>query len=160
MTFSRAHFSTLIKYIGISFITGAIAHGFFSGTRSLLTGVFGIICFIIGTILEEGKSIHWWTILTGAMLAIGIGAVTGWLQHFPDSPERSVWIIPVGYILSIYYFTKIHHHTLDKKQYTYIFYSSILTLILSIGIFVLIENTSITGHSHAETVETTDIHSN
>lgn len=47
MNFSRDHFTTLIKYIGISFITGAISHGVFSGTRSLLTGAFGVACFII-----------------------------------------------------------------------------------------------------------------
>jgi hypothetical protein len=95
MTFSRAHFSTLIKYIGISFITGAISHGFFSGTRSLVTGIFGIGCFMIGTMMEDDTSNTWRTLLAGAILAVGIGSVTGGLQHFPDSPERSLWIIPV-----------------------------------------------------------------
>ena len=53
MTFSRAHLSMLIKYIGISFITGAISHGAFSGTRSVLTGIFGIVFFVIGTMMEK-----------------------------------------------------------------------------------------------------------
>jgi uncharacterized membrane protein YqgA involved in biofilm formation len=74
--FSRSHFSTIIKYIGISFITGAIAHGFFSGTRQILTALFGIVCFIIGTAMEEEKS-NTKTILFSALLAIAIGAVTG-----------------------------------------------------------------------------------
>jgi hypothetical protein len=53
MSFSRSHFSTIIKYIGISFITGAISHGFFSGSRQIVTAIAGIVFFIIGSLLEE-----------------------------------------------------------------------------------------------------------
>lgn len=148
MTFSRAHFSTLIKYIGVSFITGAISHWFFSGTRSLLTGAFGIFCFIVWTLLEEDTTNTWKTIIAGAILAVGIGSVTGGLQHFPDSPERSVLIIPIGYVISVLFFASIHKYVLTKKEYLYISISSIFMLVLSVGIFFLIENTGITWHSH------------
>jgi hypothetical protein len=131
MTFSRSHFSTLIKYIGISFITGAISHGFFSGTRSLITGGFGILCFVIGTMLEDDASNTWKTILAGAILAVGIGSVTGGFQHFPDSPERSLWIIPFGYVISILFFGYIHHYKLGKKEYRYIILSSIVMLLMT-----------------------------
>ncbi len=147
MTFTRSHFSTLIKYIGISFITGAISHGFFSEFRSLITGVFGVICFMIGTYLEEdGGSMK--AILYGAILAIGIGSVTGWLQHFPDSPERSLLIIPIWYIISIFLFAKIHNYILKKAEYIYIAISSVVVLVGSVGIFFLIENMTIFWHSH------------
>jgi hypothetical protein len=74
--------------------------------------------------------------------------VTGGLQHFPDSPERSVLIIPIGYFISILFFASIHNFVLSKKEYLYISISSIFMIVLSIGIFFLIENTGITGHSH------------
>lgn len=157
MTFSRAHFSTLIKYIGISFITGAISHWFFSGTRSLLTGAFGIFCFIIWTLLEEDTTNTWQTIIAGTILAVGIGSVTGGLQHFPDSPERSVLIIPIGYIISVLFFASIHKYILTKKEYFYISISSIFMLVLSIGIFFLIENTGITWHSHDNVIQSEKI---
>ena len=38
----------LLKYSGISFISGAVNHGFFSGTRSLWTAAIGIVLFVLG----------------------------------------------------------------------------------------------------------------
>lgn len=148
MTFSRDHFTTLIKYIGISFITGAISHGAFSGTRSLLIGTLGVFCFIVWTLLEEDTTHTWKTIIASAILAIGIGAVTGGLQHFPDSPERSVIIIPIGYVISVLFFASIHKYVLAKKEYRYIGISSIIMLVLTVAVFFLIENTGIAWHSH------------
>ncbi len=140
MKFSRSHFSMLIKYIGVSFITGAISHGFFSGTRSLITGIFGIACFIVGTLIEENTSNTWKTIIAGAVLAVGIGSVTGGLQHFPDSPERSLYIIPVGYVISVILFANIHNYTLTKKEYKYIIISSIITLLTTVAIYALLKS--------------------
>ncbi len=148
MNFSRSHFSTIIRYIGVSFITGAISHGFFSGSRSLITGAIGVVCFIIGTLMEEGTTTGWKSVISGAILAVGIGAVTGGLQHFPDSPERSLWILPVGFIISLIFYALIHDYKIGKKEYTYATISLIATCILSVGIFAIIENTGITGHGH------------
>jgi hypothetical protein len=54
----------------------------------------GVLFFALGTWLEDthhtGKDL-----LLSTFLAISIGAFTGGLQHFPDSPERSVWILPL-----------------------------------------------------------------
>ena len=44
--------------------------------------------------------------------------ISGGLQHFLDSPERSLWIIPVGYMLSLLIFPlkeKIHG---EKTKFT------------------------------------------
>ncbi|MBC7498090.1 hypothetical protein H7170_00440 [Candidatus Gracilibacteria bacterium] len=148
MTFSRSHFSTIICYIGVSFITGAISHGFFSGTRSLITGAIGVVCFIIGTLMEEGTTTGWKSVISGAILAVGIGAVTGGLQHFPDSPERSLWILPVGFALSLVFYALVHGYKFSKKEYTYASISLVSVICISIGIFAVIENTGITGHRH------------
>lgn len=37
INFQRHHAAMLLKYSGISFIAGAVNHGFFSGERSLWT---------------------------------------------------------------------------------------------------------------------------
>jgi len=37
-SFEIQHSALLLKYSGISFISGAVNHGFFSGERSLLRG--------------------------------------------------------------------------------------------------------------------------
>jgi uncharacterized cupredoxin-like copper-binding protein len=106
MTFTSAHLSTVLKYGGISFIAGAVNHGFFSESRSLLTAGLGVLFYLLGAWLEmrsqsdAGKK--WRDILgAGIVFSIGIGFFTGGLQHFPDSPERSLWVVPLGFALSV-----------------------------------------------------------
>jgi hypothetical protein len=94
--------------------------------------------------MEEDEANTWKTILAGSILAIAIGSVTGGLQHFPDSPERSLLIIPIGYIISLYFFASIHKYRFAKKEYIYMGVSSILTLVLTIGTYLLIEHTGLT----------------
>jgi uncharacterized cupredoxin-like copper-binding protein len=106
MTFSSQHLSTVLKYGGISFIAGAVNHGFFSESRSLWTAGFGVLFYLLGSWIEmrhqaeAGKT--WRDVLgAGIVFSIGIGFFTGGLQHFPDSPERSLWVVPLGFALSV-----------------------------------------------------------
>ncbi len=156
MSFSRSHFSMIIKYIGISFITGAISHGFFSGSRQIVTAIAGIVFFIIGSLLEEWneKTSSWKIIVSGTMLAVSIGAITGGFQHFPDSPERSLWIIPVGFFLSLFFYAYSHKYIWNKESYVYAISTSIGITLLSIGLFLVIENSDISWHSHEEVPST------
>lgn len=109
-SFQQHHGAMLLKYSGISFISGAVNHGFFSGERSLWTAVAGIVLFVLGAWLE-----HRWqpvdanappsglmkTLAIGSLLSIGLGFFTGGLQHFPDSPARSAWVVPLGFFVSV-----------------------------------------------------------
>ena len=109
-TFQQHHGAMLLKYSGISFISGAVNHGFFSGERSLWTAVVGMGLFVLGAWLE-----HRWqpvdaktppsglmkTLAIGSLLSIGLGFFTGGLQHFPDSPARSAWVVPLGFFVSV-----------------------------------------------------------
>ena len=141
MTFSRSHASMLIRYLGVSFITGAISHGFFSGTRSLITWGLGIGFFIIGSLLEEwaDRQDSWKIIIMWAILAVGIGSFTGGFQHFPDSPERSLWILPLGFLVSIVFYGLIHRYHFSKKEYIYSIVSLILISLLSFSIYTYLD---------------------
>ncbi|MDI9335020.1 MAG: plastocyanin/azurin family copper-binding protein [Cytophagales bacterium] len=106
MTFSSIHLSTILKYGGISFIAGAVNHGFFSESRSLWTAGFGILFYLLGAWLEmrdqTDQAKTWGDVLgAGIVFSIGVGFFTGGLQHFPDSPARSVWVVPLGFALSV-----------------------------------------------------------
>lgn len=109
MHFEKHHAAMLLKYSGISFISGAVNHGFFSGERSLWTAGTGMLLFVIGAVMAhrledgpgEGQGNLWRTLLLGALLSVGLGFFTGGLQHFPDSPERSAWVVPLGFVISI-----------------------------------------------------------
>jgi hypothetical protein len=106
MNLPTAHFATLCKYAGISFIAGAVNHGFFSGERSLLTAAIGVLVYLVGGILEmrasPDGSQRWVDLLgLGIVSSIGLGFFTGGLQHFPDSPARSAWVVPLGFAMSL-----------------------------------------------------------
>ena len=100
----------LLRYSGISFISGAVNHGFFSGERSLWTAAIGMVLFVVGAGLEhrwiepnpnQPQSSLLQTLALGSLLSIGLGFFTGGLQHFPDSPARSSWVVPLGFFVSV-----------------------------------------------------------
>ncbi len=100
----------LLKYAGISFISGAVSHGVFSGTRSVLTAATGMLLFVLGAWLDHRLASRTpgaapvsllRTLFWGALLSVGVGCFTGGLQHFPDSPWRSAWVVPLGFVLSV-----------------------------------------------------------
>lgn len=99
------HTATMLQYIGIGLISGAISHGFFSGFRSLVTTIIGIVVFVLGLAYERnltsGKFDMGKVLLIGIVFSISTAMVAGGIQHFLDSPWRSAWIIPVGYFISV-----------------------------------------------------------
>jgi uncharacterized cupredoxin-like copper-binding protein len=106
MNFPLSHIATLCKYTGISFTAGSITHGSFSSERSYLTAAIGICIYLLGGILEKiahPDKNHSWSdlLIIGIVASIGLGFFTGGLQHFPDSPERSAWVVPVGFVMSL-----------------------------------------------------------
>jgi len=106
MYFQTLHLATLSKYAGISFIAGAVNHGVFSEQRSLVTAGMGVLFFLMGAYAENrsqgGEAVSWGDVLGfGILSSIGLGFFTGGLQHFPDSPQRSVWVVPLGFFLSL-----------------------------------------------------------
>ncbi len=106
MSFATTHTATLLKYGGISFIAGAVNHGMFSESRSLITASFGVLFYLLGSWLDmrlqDAERLSWADVLgVGIVSSIGLGFFTGGLQHFPDSPDRSVWVVPLGFALSL-----------------------------------------------------------
>lgn len=104
-SFQIQHSAMLLKYSGISFISGAVNHGFFSGERSLWTAAVGIVLFVLGAWMEhrsqDNETSLFESLWVGTLLSIGLGFFTGGLQHFPDSPARSSWVVPLGFVISI-----------------------------------------------------------
>lgn len=105
MNLATEHFATLCRYAGISFIAGAVNHGFFSGERSLATAALGIAAYLVGAVIERRAMAdppRWVDLLgVGIVASIGLGFFTGGLQHFPDSPARSAWVVPLGFAMSV-----------------------------------------------------------
>jgi hypothetical protein len=159
----KEHFPLIIKYIGISFITWAISHGVFSGTRAMITGVLGIVFFVIGTILLKNPDDKEYIQMTifAAFLAIGIGALTWWLQHFLDSPERSVWIVPLWFLLSVIFYGLAEKKSMgNKKTILYIVGWTLFFTLLSLTLYQLIQTGyfwSNQWHGHGNQIPQTEV---
>ncbi|NBP27303.1 MAG: hypothetical protein EBU74_06695 [Betaproteobacteria bacterium] len=139
VTFQRHHAAMLLKYSGISFIAGAVNHGFFSGERSLWTAAIGMVLFVIGAVMEHQMSDSqeqgqaqslMRALIIGALLSIGLGFFTGGLQHFPDSPARSAWVVPLGFFISVIAFAFDTSHRWKTGS---LVYSAALGILVTAG---------------------------
>ncbi len=150
----------LLKYAGISFISGAVNHGFFSGERSLWTAAIGMVLFVLGAVLEHRLSDSeaepaqaglLRTLALGALLSVGLGFFTGGLQHFPDSPARSAWVVPLGFFISVAALALHGSHTWQRGTTAYVLVVGALVSAGSYGAWQWLQSHpewAATGHSH------------
>jgi uncharacterized cupredoxin-like copper-binding protein len=155
MNFPLSHISSLCKYTGISFTAGAITHGFFSGERSFWTAAFGIAIYLVGGTLEKisnpDKDHSWTDVLAiGIVASIGLGFFTGGLQHFPDSPARSSWVVPVGFAMSLLAMYLMEGKGKVKMRSVLVYGVISLTLVIAASLYSLsyFNEHGGDGHSH------------
>jgi len=98
--YNRQHLISLLWYIGIGFIWWSISHGFFSGTRSVIMAIIGILLFIISEYLKWWEKDYYHLLIGWIIYSVAVGMVNGGFQHFLDSPMRSLLIIPVWWLIS------------------------------------------------------------
>lgn len=157
--FYKNHAEMLLKYSGISFISGAVNHGFFSGERSLWTATLGIVLFVMGALLafynkkSTDQAHNGWVgiLLWGTLLSIGLGFFTGGLQHFPDSPERSVWVVPLGFFVTVVSLLFSAEFKINKSGLMYSVIMGGAVVLGSVGAFQYLKNQAPSpheGHSH------------
>ena len=157
MSFQIHHISLLLKYSGISGIAGAVNHGFFSEERSFITAAIGIILYLAGAFLDHrnnpDESDDWRNLFGfGIISSIGLGFFTGGIQHFPDSPHRSVWVVPIGFVLSLVALYMLEGHQKMKFR-SFVVYATISTTLViasCLGAAEALEHLGIipNGHSH------------
>lgn len=154
MNFPITHISSLCKYTGISFTAGAITHGFFSGERAIWTAAFGIAIYLIGGVLEKianpDKDHSWTDILAiGIVASIGLGFFTGGLQHFPDSPARSAWVVPVGFLMSLIAMFMMEGRDKVKIKSLFVYGATSTTIIVAASFYALNYFNQHGGDSHS-----------
>jgi len=160
MNFQQHHGAMLLKYAGISFISGAVNHGFFSEQRSLWTAAIGMVLFVLGAWMEHSLRDQTAdtpqtgllpTLVLGALLSIGLGFFTGGLQHFPDSPARSAWVVPLGFFISVLALAWSTSHAWQRSTTVYAVLVGLLVVVGSYGAWQWLSKHpewAATGHSH------------
>lgn len=135
--FNKKHIVSLLWYLWIWFISGSISHGFFSGLRSLIMATVGILLYILSEYLTPWKKNYKELFIFWLIYALAVGMVSGWFQHFLDSPMRSLWIIPVWYFVSLLIFPMKHGEN-DAKRYKHIIVGWLVSIALTWILYVLI----------------------
>lgn len=162
-SFSHQHIAMALKYGGISFIAGSVSHGVFSGQRSLITAGLGLIAFMLGMWLENKDKGEQGTVLIkslaiSTLLALSLGLFTGSLQHFPDSPSRSLWAVPLGFAVSILALVWVSQQTWTKTIRRYTLASFATVMIGTVVAYQYYSAHPVAVHDHG--AEHTDVQAN
>ncbi|WP_221088371.1 hypothetical protein [Deinococcus aquaedulcis] len=117
-------FSYFLLLASTSFIAGGIVHvGLGENTAYYLTlAVVGVVCFTAGNYLQEfvlranRRPMNLASfLLISFVLSVGMGMMTGGVQHFLDNPTYSSVLIPVGLLLSVLAFLAREGVRLGRK---------------------------------------------
>lgn len=163
LTFRRQHIAMALKYGGISFIAGSVSHGVFSGQRSFITAGIGVIAFILGMWLENKDKGEQGVVLLkslamSTLLAISLGLFTGSLQHFPDSPSRSLWAVPLGFAVSLVALVWVSQQTWTKSIRRYALTSFAVVLVGSGLAYQHYSTNPVAVHEHGAEQAGTTVH--
>ena len=98
-------------YLGVALTGGSIVHLPLDPARYVLIGAIGVVIFILASVADArhrhaaglegpggslGRYVGW-----SVMLSIGLGMLSGSIQHFIDFPHYAAALIPLGVIVSL-----------------------------------------------------------
>ncbi|MFM8548440.1 MAG: hypothetical protein ACKODB_12665 [Betaproteobacteria bacterium] len=105
---TRRYLEFIALYLGIALVGGAIVHMPGSPTKNVVIMLVGMALFLAASLREARAKV-----LTGesagagrflvlsAMLSIGLGMISGSIQHFDEFPDYGSILIPCGIGLSL-----------------------------------------------------------
>lgn len=95
-------------FVGAGLISGSVVHYPLDPARYAVIGIAGALVFLLATVLNEfilprrrpagGQLLR---IVGGSLLlSMGIGMLSGGIQHFNEFPARSAVLVPAGLVVS------------------------------------------------------------
>ena len=154
-TVEKAFTSHILRYVGVGLISGSIVHiGTLGGgvTRYVVLVTLGIIAFIVGTILEKGRSaITLNFIIISVLLSIGVGMVSGGTQHYLDGPVYASFLVPLGLLLG--YITYVILEDRKELKLKKIVISTTSALVLLGVLYAIAHTIPILENHHNEVTE-------
>ena len=97
-------------YLGVALTGGSVVHLPLDTPRYLLIGAIGIVIFITASVADArrrhaeglegpggglGRYVGW-----SVVLSLGLGMLSGGIQHFLDFPHYAAALLPLGVVLS------------------------------------------------------------
>ena len=125
----KPYFSYLVMFLGMGLISGSVVHAAQADMRAyalILMGI-GAVLFSVGSYLNEvlfktgilGDNILRYVILS-LLLAIGVGFVSGSMQHFFDTPIFASYLAPIGIFISSVAFAVRQGFALHSKSWIFL----------------------------------------
>ena len=121
-------------FLGIGLISGSIVHLPIDPSRYTIIMIIGVLLFISASILNEiilkersmnAKEVIT-LILSSLLLSMGIGMMSGGIQHFEDVKEYAALLIPIGLGISLFSFIIKNQIRLPKKKFAMVCLSFLL----------------------------------
>ncbi len=121
-------------FLGIGLISGSIVHLPIDPSRYSIIMVFGVVLFISATLVNEiilhkkemsGLEIAK-LLISSFLLSIGIGMMSGGIQHFEDVQEYAAYLIPIGLGISLFSFIVKNQMKLPKRKLAIVALSFVL----------------------------------
>lgn len=109
-------------FVGAGLISGSIVHYPLDKTRYIIIGAVGAVLFALASTFGDarakgnGAASLVKFVVASLVLALGIGMISGGIQHFSDIPTRAATLIPLGGVLSIIAFAVRDGHRLSARQ--------------------------------------------
>lgn len=147
----------LMYFLGVGFLSGAIVHypvnpGLYGGI-----GVVGVVIFTLASTLNE-----WITnkrhllhagvlriVLYSLILSIGLGMISGGIQHFIDFPVYASYLIPAGLVVSLVGFVLNREIKLDIRDRLFlVFKLSLITIPLLLILNTWAKTMEPAGNAH------------
>lgn len=92
-------------FVGAGLISGSVVHFPLAPVRYAVIGAVGALLFAIASVVSElgdRDPLRLARVAVSSLaLAVGIGMVSGSIQHFMDIPDRAALLIPLGVVLSL-----------------------------------------------------------
>ena len=110
-------------FLGIGLVSGSVVHFPGNPIRYAIIGSIGILLFVIASLVDEivlkkrnlKESGILRVILFSVILSMGIGMISGAIQHFTDTPKYAAILIPTGIVVSLFGFLLKNQIRLTKS---------------------------------------------
>lgn len=146
-------------YLGVALTGGSVVHLPLDPGRYVLIGGIGVVIFIVASALDArrrhataveggsgalGRYIAW-----SVVLSLGLGMLSGSIQHFLDFPHYAAVLLPLGVPVTLVAYMARERLSLPRPQLLRLgAVAAGFTLALALGLDVLADELAPHGHAH------------
>jgi len=146
-------------YLGVALTGGSVVHLPLAPGRYLLIGLVGVVVFIVASVADArrrhatavegdnaslGRYVGW-----SVVLSVGLGMLSGSIQHFLDFPHYAAVLLPLGVLLSLGAYIGRERLSPPRPQLAKLgIMVASFTLALALGLDILADEIAPHGHDH------------